>query len=128
MPRKTSPTLTDAELRLMDVLWDRGPSTVGEVVDALPAEVALAYSTVLTTMRILEDKGYLKHAKAGRAFVYEPVMGRPEVSRNAVRYVLSRFFANQPDQLVMSILNDEELSEGELRRLRKLMEKEGESK
>ena len=69
MARKTSPTLTEAELRLMNVLWTRGPSTVGDVVEALPAEVDLAYSTVLTTLRILEEKGYLRHAKEGRAFV-----------------------------------------------------------
>ena len=111
----------------MDVLWNRGPSTVGEVVGALPDDVDLAYSTVLTTMRILEDKGYLKHTKEGRAFVYHAVVDRDEVSRKAVRYVLRRFFANRPDELVLSILNDEELSDAELRRLKKLIE-EGEER
>jgi predicted transcriptional regulator len=127
MPRKASPTLTDAELRLMEVLWTRGPSTVGEVVESLPDDVDLAYSTVLTTMRILEEKGYLEHTKQGRAFVYQPLINREAVTRNAVRHVLRRFFANQPDQLVLSILNDEELSGDEVRRLKKLID-EGEQR
>jgi predicted transcriptional regulator len=125
MARKTSPTLTEAELRLMNVLWTQGPSTVGDVVEALPDDVDLAYSTVLTTLRILEDKGYLRHAKEGRAFVYHPVVGREEVSRNAIRYVLDRFFGNRRDQLVLSILNDEDISERELTRLRELIGEEG---
>jgi predicted transcriptional regulator len=120
MPRQTSPTLTEAELRLMDVLWRRGPSTVGEVVETLPDEPA--YSTVLTTLRILEDKGYLEHTKEGRAFVYRAVVDRQQVRRHALHYVLSRFFGNRREELVLSILNDEEISGAELRRLRKLLE------
>jgi predicted transcriptional regulator len=122
MARKPSPTLTEAELRLMNVVWTRGPSTVGDVVEALPNDVDLAYSTVLTTLRILEEKGYVRHAKEGRAFVYHPLIGREEVSRNAIRYVLDRFFGNRRDQLVLSILNDEEISDGELRRLHELIQ------
>ncbi len=124
MPRQTSPTLTEAELRLMDVLWSRGPSTVGEVVDALPADLDLAYSSVLTTLRILEEKGYLEHSKEGRAFVYRPVVDRQEVRRHALRYVLSRFFGNRREELVLSILNDENVSGAELRRLRRLIEED----
>jgi len=122
MPRQASPTLTEAELRLMNVLWTRGPSTVSEVVEALPPEVDLAYSTVLTTLRILEEKGYLGHTKQGRAFVYQAVADRADASRRALRHVVSRFFGNRRDQLVLSILNDEEISEAELRRLKKLIE------
>ena len=59
MARKKSPNLTEAELRLMDVLWDKGAATVGEVAEALPRGVDLAYNTVLTTLRILEEKGYV---------------------------------------------------------------------
>jgi predicted transcriptional regulator len=124
VPRNPSPTLTEAELRLMNVLWERGPSTVAGVVAALPEEVELAYSTVLTTLRILEEKGYLRHAKEGRAYVYHPVVDREQVSRNAVRYVLSRFFDDRRDQLVLSILNDADVSDTELRRLKKLIKEE----
>ena len=84
MPRKKSPHLTEAELRLMQVLWDRGPSTVTEVLEALPAKPALAYSTVITTLRILETKGYARHTKDGRAFHYEALVGRQDARRNAL--------------------------------------------
>ena len=126
MARKQSPNLTEAELRLMDVLWDRGAATVAEVVEALPKDLGLAYNTVLTTLRILEDKGYLTHTKSdeGRAFRYEPVVGRQEASRKAVRYLVSRFFRNSPELLVLNLLENEELGEAELQRIRKLIAEE----
>ena len=123
MARKKSPNLTEAELRLMDVIWEKGQATVGEVAEALPAELGLAYNTVLTTLRILEEKGYLRHTKAkeGRAFVYEAVVGREEAGRSAVRYLVSRFFRNSPELLVLNLLEDEELSAKEVRRIRALL-------
>src|SRR3954469_16830857 len=110
----------------MDVLWDRGAATVAEVAGALPKDLGLAYNTVLTTLRILEEKGYLRHAKAdeGRAFLYSPVVGRDEAGRNAVRYLVSRFFRNSPELLVLNLLEDEDLSEKELGRIRALIGKE----
>lgn len=97
MARKKSPTLTDAELRLMDVIWEKGSAMVSEVAEALPQELGLAYNTVLTTLRILEEKGYLCHTKAqeGRAYVYRALVGRNEAGRNAVRHLVSRFFATR---------------------------------
>ena len=119
MQRKKS--LTEAEHRLMDVIWDRGPSTVAEVHEALPAGNNLAYSTVLTTMRILEEKGWLRHTKDGRAFVYHPQAAREEASRHAVRDVLHKFFGNRADLLVLNLLEDEQISRTELTRLKKLI-------
>ena len=126
MARTRSSSLTEAELRLMDVIWDKGSATVADVAEALPKELGLAYNTVLTTMRILEDKGYLEHTKPaeGRAFVYRPVVGREEASRNAVRHLISKFFRNSPELLVLNVLNDEELSETELQRIRQLVAEE----
>ena len=123
MARKKSPNLTEAELRLMDVLWDKGAATVGEVAEALPKELDLAYNTVLTTLRILEEKGYVEHVKAkeGRAFVYTAIVGRDEASRSAVRYLVSRFFRNSPELLVLNLLKDEELTERELNQIRNLL-------
>jgi predicted transcriptional regulator len=120
--RQKSPTLTEAELRLMDVLWAKGEATVTDVAEALPADVPLAYSTVLTTLRILERKGYIRHKKQGRAFVYTPVVNQGEASRNAVRYVLSRFFRNSPELLVLNMLEDEQIDAKELGRLKGLIE------
>ncbi|HUH12278.1 MAG TPA: BlaI/MecI/CopY family transcriptional regulator [Longimicrobiales bacterium] len=122
MARKRSPTLTEAELRLMKVLWESGPSTVGEVLDALPNRVSLAYSTVRTTLRILEQKGYVRHEKNGRAFVYHPLVDRSDARRSAVRYVVSRFFNDSPELLVLNVLEGEELNEGDMKRLKKLIE------
>ena len=122
MARKKSPTLTEAEVKLMNVLWVRGASTVHDVVDALPADPPLAYSTVLTTLRILEDKGYLKHKKDGRAFLYVPRVPREQAQRSAMRLLLSRFFENSAEQLVLNILKHEKLDAAELRRLRRTIQ------
>lgn len=119
--RKKSPTLTEAELRLMEILWEKGSATVNEVLDELPKRLALAYNTVLTTLRILEKKGYIQHQKEGRAFVYQPVVGRSEARRNAVKYLVSRFFNNSPGLLLLNVMEHERIDEGELRRLRKLI-------
>jgi predicted transcriptional regulator len=126
MPRTRSANLTEAELRLMDVIWDKGSATVADVAEALPKDLGLAYNTVLTTMRILEDKGYLTHTKSneGRAFVYSAVVGREQASRNAVRHLISRFFQNSPELLVLNVLKDEELSETELNGIRHLLTKD----
>jgi len=123
LPRKKSLNLTEAELRLMDIVWDKGTATVGEVAAALPGEPGLAYNTVLTTLRILEQKGYVRHTKPreGRAFVYRAVVGRKQASRNALRHLIRRFFANSPELLVLNLLDDGDLSQQELRNIRNLL-------
>jgi predicted transcriptional regulator len=121
MARRKSPTLTEAELRLMNVLWQHGPSSVGDVVQKLPKRRPVAYSTVLTTLRILEEKGYVRHSKDGRAFVYHPLIGPGEARRSAVRFVVSRFFENSPELLVLNILEHEKIDAAELKRLKKLI-------
>jgi predicted transcriptional regulator len=123
LARKKSANLTEAELRLMNVLWKMGRASVGEVVEALPANPPLAYSTVLTTLRILEVKGYARHTKEGRAFIYHPVMGRKEASSKAIRHVISRFFSGSPGQLVMKLLEEEEIDAEELRRIKSMISK-----
>jgi predicted transcriptional regulator len=110
----------------MDVIWEKGSATVAEVTETLPKQLGLAYNTVLTTMRILEEKGYLKHTRAdeGRAFHYSAVVGRDEAGRNARRYLVSRFFRNSPELLELNLLEDEDLSSKELDRIRELIAKE----
>ena len=123
MARKKSLNLTEAELRLMDVVWDKGSATVGEVAAALPGEPGLAYNTILTTLRILEQKGYVRHTKPreGRAFVYRAVVGRKQASRNALRHLVRGFFANSPELLVLNLLDDGDLSPRELQNIRNLL-------
>jgi len=118
MPPKRSITLTQAELRLMKILWDRGESTVAEMVAAISADEALAYTSVLTTIRILETKGYVSHRQEGRAFLYSSCIGEIEASRSEVRHVLHRFFGNSRERLLLSLLGDDEISPGELSRLK----------
>lgn len=122
MGRRRSPTLTDAELRLMQVLWDRKSATVGDVVDTLAGREAPAYSTVLTTLRILEQKGYVRHEKDGRAFVYYPIVGRQDAQRSAIQYLMSRFFDNSPETLVLNLVKNEELDARDLNRIQKMIE------
>jgi predicted transcriptional regulator len=117
MPPKKSITLTEAELRLMKILWRRGESVVSDLVAAMPDGEALAYNSVLTTVRILEQKGYVEHRQEGRAFVYRPCVPEDEASRSEVRHVLSRFFGNSRERLLLSLLGDEEISREELLRL-----------
>ena len=118
MPPKKSITLTEAELRLMKILWQRGESVVSDLVAAMPEGETLAYNSVLTTVRILEQKGYVDHRQDGRAFVYRPCVQEHEASRSEVRHVLNRFFGNSRERLLLSLLGDEEISPAELQRLK----------
>ncbi len=125
MPRPKSTTLTNAEHRIMEVVWARGSATVAEVVEALKGKDA--YTTILTLMRILKAKGYLSSRKAGRAFVFVPKVDRDTVARKAVHQLLSKFFAGSARELVLAFLREEELTPGELGQIkRKIMESEDE--
>jgi predicted transcriptional regulator len=118
MPPKKSNTLTEAELRLMKILWRRGESAVNDLVAAMPDGETLAYNSVLTTIRILEQKGYVDHRQEGRAFVYRPCVAEQEASRSEVRHLMSRFFGNSRERLLLSLLGDEEIAPEELQRLK----------
>ncbi|MGB8908165.1 MAG: BlaI/MecI/CopY family transcriptional regulator [Candidatus Cybelea sp.] len=121
MARRRSNTLTEAELRLMEVLWQLREATVADVTAALPPP-PLAYNSVLTTMRILERKGYVAHAEAGRAFVYRPLVAREEAAGHAVGHVLSKFFDNSAGTLALRLIETERPSNDELQRLKALIE------
>ena len=121
MARRGSPVLTDAELRLMEVLWCRAGATVSDVVEAL-ADPPLSYSTVLTTLRILERKGYAAHEEVNRTYVYRPVVARDEAANKDVGHVLARFFSGKPLDLAMRLVERDGVSRDELRRLKALIE------
>jgi predicted transcriptional regulator len=123
VPPSKSATLTDAELRLMDVLWQVGPSTVQQVLEALPAKPALAYNSVLTTIRILEQKGYVEHKKDGRAHVYKPVVDRKQAQRTEIHHLVGRFFQNSHEELVLNLLEEQNIDVEELQRLRDLLDR-----
>lgn len=120
MPRRKSVVLTDHELRLMEVVWRKQRATVADVVEALPPP-PLTYSTVLTTLRTLEQKGHLTHEEEGRAFVYRPAIARADAAKSAVRHVLDRFFGSSPGALAVALLGDERLSEADLAQIKQLV-------
>lgn len=105
----------------MKVLWDRGESAVADMVAAIADEGELAYTSVLTTIRILETKGYVSHRQEGRAFLYSSCLGELEAGRSEVRQVLSRFFGNSRERLLLSLLGDEEIGREELKRLKEAL-------
>jgi len=102
----------------MKLLWQRGESAVSDLVAAIPSDEALAYNSVLTTLRILEQKGYVEHRQEGRAFIYTPTVAEREASRSEIRHVLGRFFSNSREQLLLSLLGDEEISPEEIQRMK----------
>ena len=102
----------------MKILWRRGESAVNDLVSAIPQGETLAYNSVLTTIRILEQKGYVEHRQEGRAFIYRPLIAEHEASRTEVKHILSRFFGNSREQLLLSLLGDSEISREELNRLK----------
>ena len=122
MARPKSAILTDGELRLMRVLWDKGHATVGEVVQSLKERPKPAYNSVLTLLRILERKGYVTHRREGRAFVFLPVIDRQHASRSALKSLVNRFFEGSPRLLVLNLLEDEQLSPEALKQLKRRIE------
>jgi predicted transcriptional regulator len=118
MPPRRSNTLTEAELRLMKILWERGESAVSDLVTGLADITPLAYTSVLTTIGILEKKGYVTHRQEGRAFLYSPTVAQNDAGRSEVRQLLQRFFGNSREKLLLSLLGDDDISPEELKRLK----------
>lgn len=122
--RKRSPALTDAEHRIMHVLWDHPGSTVGAIVEKMVGPARPAYNSVLTILRILEKKGYVSHEKEGRAFVYAAVVDRQQARRGALSHILFRFFNGSREALVQDLLGHEDVSADELARVRALLDEQ----
>ena len=128
MARKKSLLLTDAEHRIMEVLWQKGSATVAEVAEELTGKDGSAYTTILTMMRILRDKGYLSCRKDGRAHIYSPIVDRRTAARKAVHQLLGKFFAGSPGELVLNFLREEEISPEELDELKRKIRESGNQK
>ena len=120
MPRRKSESLTEVEQRVMEVLWSAGSGTVSEVLAAVDSPKPLAFNPVQTMLRILEQKGYVRHTEEGRAFRYIPVVDKAEASRSAVHSVVRRFFGS-PGALALNLLQNENLSAEEIARIRRLI-------
>ena len=111
---------TNRELDVMAVLWDLGSATVSEVREALGDD--LAYTTVLTILRTLEEKGHVGHTQAGKAYRYHPLVARDRAGASAVRRLVRKMFKGSPELLLTPLVSDRELSTRDLERLRRLLE------
>jgi predicted transcriptional regulator len=122
MPPRRSNTLTEAELRLMRLIWQCGECSVQDLVSAMPEEGRLAYTSVLTTIRILESKGYVDHRQDGRAFIYTARVAEQAAQQQEVRHMMSRFFENSRERLMLTLLGAGDVGTDELKRLKKALE------
>jgi len=111
---------TDRELDIMAVLWEHGPSTVADVRSRIPAE--LAYTTVLTILRTLEEKGHVGHEAEGRAYRYYARVERGEARVSAVERITKKLFAGSTETLLTHLVSDQELSDEQLERIRRLLD------
>lgn len=114
-------SFTERELDVMGVLWERGPSTVAEVRSALHDE--LAYTTVLTMLRVLESKGHVGHEEEGRAHRYHALVERDAAGRSALRRLVGKLFSGSPEQLLTQLVSDRRISDEDLRRMRDLLDR-----
>jgi BlaI family transcriptional regulator, penicillinase repressor len=110
-------SLTTCEAEAMNVVWSHGAVTVQDVVDAIPRP--LAYTTVMTTLKILEDKGFIARGeKRGRAFVYRALVSCESASRNTVNELANRFFDGSVKSMVLSLIKTQQITSADMAELR----------
>ena len=119
--RPPSATLTDQELEIMKIVWRSGASTVRGVYEDLLERRKIAYTTVMTMMNILEQKGYLKKTQKDRAYVYQATRPQKQVIRGMVREFVDRVFNGSAEPLLLHLVEDRRLSESDLDEIRRLM-------
>lgn len=119
--RRDGRKLGEMELQIMNVLWDRGPSTVRDVLEALPMQPRPAYTTVLTMMRLMYEKGYLDRREQGKAHIYQARLREGPTKRGLLRQLVDGAFRGSTEAVVVRLLEDEKLSRDELARIRKLI-------
>jgi predicted transcriptional regulator len=122
--RSKSPTLTEQELEIMKVVWTRERATVRDVYEVLLERRKIAYTTVMTMMKILEQKKYLKKSQEDRAYLYRPVKPKSQVIQSMVREFLDRVFNGSAEPLLLHLLEDQKLSEKDLREISRMIRKE----
>jgi BlaI family transcriptional regulator, penicillinase repressor len=117
--RPTKPTLTEQELAIMKVIWKLETATVRQVYETMLERRRIAYTTVMTMMNILEQKGYLKKRQGERAFVYQPAQPQKQVIRSMVREFLDRVFNGSAEPLLAHLVEDRRLTENDLEEIRR---------
>ncbi|MBL4603929.1 MAG: BlaI/MecI/CopY family transcriptional regulator [Emcibacteraceae bacterium] len=122
MARQPSQKLTDAENRIMEILWKKGEASVHDVMDASPSENKLAYTTVQTFLGIMKDKGFVETRKEGRAFLYRPLISRGEARTQALKHLISSAFGGSPTALAQHLLKDSDIDADEISVLEQAIE------
>lgn len=122
MARPRQPGLTENELEVMRVLWDKSPLKVGEILDLINRKSKPAYTSLLTLVQTMEKKGYIAHNKDGKAYSYFPKLQQKAFMSKEIRRVANRLFNSSPFSLVMNLVKDEHLSKQEINQLKKLLE------
>src|SRR5688500_10987642 len=112
--------LTETELEFMSILWKLGEGTVNDVLSATPRE--LAYTSVATILRLLEQKKILKSRKEGRGHIFTPVVSKAQYEESSLRHIVKNVFDNAPSALVMRLVSDEKISEDEMKQIKKFIE------
>ncbi|GMU23548.1 MAG: transcriptional regulator [Phycisphaerae bacterium] len=126
MARPTSPTLTPREAQIMEVLWTGGPATAEQIRAALPD--VPHDSTVRTLLRVLKDKGYVRHTTRGKAYLYQASVKRASAERKALRSLLQRFFGGSAEALVLRLIEDDQLTPQQLDELKNQMQSRGDGR
>jgi predicted transcriptional regulator len=121
MPKKTLPPLTEAQIAIMNIVWDRGETTVGEVYQELAARRGVARNTVLTLIQRLYEKGWLRRRESGNTHLYRAAVGREKTQANMLQRLLESAFEGSAEGMVMTLLNDVPLAPGEADRIRKML-------
>lgn len=120
---KAEKALTEVELEMMNIIWDRASCTIKDVHNALPAERALAYTSVATIVNILETKKFLKSKKGERANIYMPLVSREEYEKLSLNDLANKMFHGEPKNMVMRLLDASDMSTNELESIRQFIEK-----
>ena len=121
MPRPRQPGLTENELEVMRSLWTKSPLKVSDILDCINRTPKPAYTSILTLVQTMEKKGYIKHQKIGKAFSYMPVLKQNKFLFSEVKRVAKRLFGGSPGKLVLNLVENEHLSEDEIKALKLLL-------
>jgi predicted transcriptional regulator len=117
LTRKKPTTLTEFEQRIMTILWDRQEASVREVCDSLSREKPVAYTTILTMLKILKDKGFVAHRKQGKAFIYHPLVNQKEARKSALTKLINQLFQGSPEILAQHLIAENNLDLAEIKAL-----------
>jgi len=120
--KRSERLLTEVELEMMNVIWKSDQCTIRSVVDQLPKERRLAYTSVATMMKILEEKGFLTSENQEKTHVFSPVIGKEDYERRTLNHVAEKLFEGSPSSMVMKLIDDADLSREELKAIQKTLE------